>query len=137
MIFIALRIYVLLFAFFVAAADCHALEISEQFTISGVLAGAYQYQDADGDKDLGRGAVPLQLELSYEPGENDFFSPNSGLRLATASMTGQAFPFHPGPPTLRMTPGISTAVNGTISSQPGTCIHSVLAIKQLLPLLAA
>jgi hypothetical protein len=46
-------------------------DITDKFSIGGVLAGAYQYQWVDGDDNKGRGALPLQPEISFRPTEND------------------------------------------------------------------
>ena len=37
-------------------------DITDKFSISGVLAGAYQYQLGDDIEDKGRGAIPFQPE---------------------------------------------------------------------------
>ena len=37
-------------------------DITDKFSIGGILAGAYQYQRVDGDNDKGRGAVQFQPE---------------------------------------------------------------------------
>lgn len=47
---------------------------SDKIAIHGVLAGAYQYEDADGPQDaesFGRGAVAFQPEISITPTEQD------------------------------------------------------------------
>ena len=75
--------------------DCYALEINGQFSISGILAGAYQYQDVDGDDDLGRGAVPLQLALTYAPGENDVFSAKFGFAAGNGLIDRTGFALSP------------------------------------------
>ncbi|MFH2043542.1 MAG: carbohydrate porin [Pseudomonadota bacterium] len=48
--------------------------ISDKMTLNGIIAGAYQYEsakDRPGAKDFGRGAVPIQLELSIKPTNAD------------------------------------------------------------------
>lgn len=48
--------------------------ISDKISLNGIIAGAYQYEsakDRPGAKDFGRGAVPIQLELSITPQKND------------------------------------------------------------------
>jgi porin len=52
--------------------DAGAYDITEQFSIGGVMAGAYQYQWLDGDAngkadDVGRGAVNFEPEFSLRP----------------------------------------------------------------------
>lgn len=46
-------------------------DITDKFSIGGVLAGAYQYQWVEGDENKGRGALPFQPELSFRPTEHD------------------------------------------------------------------
>jgi porin len=53
-----------------------AYDINDKFSISGVLAGAYQYQSLDrkdGGADEGGGAVSFQPELSFRPTSVDEF----------------------------------------------------------------
>jgi hypothetical protein len=65
-------------------------DINDKFSIGGVLAGAYQYQWADGDEDLGRGAISFQPEFSVRPTEKDEvfakfgFADGNGLNGVTA-----------------------------------------------------
>jgi hypothetical protein len=56
-----------------------AYEINEKFAINGVIAGAYQYQNIDGDDDFGRGTLPVQIELSFEPGQHHIFAAKFGF----------------------------------------------------------
>jgi porin len=62
-------------ALLICTSAGHATEITDMFSIGGVLAGAYQHQDVDNvanpDDSIGRGAVPFQVELSYTPGDKD------------------------------------------------------------------
>jgi hypothetical protein len=66
-----------------------AYDITDKFSIGGVIAGAYQYQSVDGDGNLGRGAVPFQPEFSFRPTENDEifvkfgFAAGNGLKGVT------------------------------------------------------
>ena len=46
-------------------------DITDKFSIGGVLAGAYQYQSGDNIDDKGRGALPFQPEFSFRPSERD------------------------------------------------------------------
>ena len=46
-------------------------DITDKFSIGGILAGAYQYQWVDGDDNKGRGAVPFEPEISFRPTAND------------------------------------------------------------------
>ena len=66
-----------------------AYDITEKFSIGGVLAGAYQHQTGDDIDDKGRGAIPFQPGLSLRPTENDEvfakfgFAAGNGLNGAT------------------------------------------------------
>ncbi len=46
-------------------------DVTDKFSIGGIIAGAYQYQGVDGDDNMGRGALPFQPELSFRPTETD------------------------------------------------------------------
>ena len=51
-----------------------AYEVTDKLSISGILAGAYQYQsvsNAPGFDDKDRGALPVQVEVCFTPTEND------------------------------------------------------------------
>jgi len=51
-----------------------AYDLSEMFSVGGVLAGVYQYQSLDrdgGGTDEGGGAIPLQIEASLRPTDVD------------------------------------------------------------------
>ena len=65
--------------FLTISVDSHGIEINEKISIEGVLAGSYQYQDVESDNDLGRGAVPFQLQLAYTPGPQDIFAAKFGF----------------------------------------------------------
>jgi len=50
-------------------------DITDKVSIGGMLAGAYQYQWADGDDDRGRGALPFEPEISFRPtGQDEIFA---------------------------------------------------------------
>ena len=56
-------------------SNSYAYDITEKFSIGGVLSGAYQYQWVDGDDNKGRGAVPFQPEFSFRPtGKDEIFA---------------------------------------------------------------
>ena len=80
MSYCASRIFVFLFVllFLTIADDCPAAAINEQFSISGVIAGAYQYQDTD-DNNNGRGGAPVQLEFAYTPDQRNTFGAKFGF----------------------------------------------------------
>jgi hypothetical protein len=51
-----------------------AYDINEKFSIGGVIAGTYQYQNISGDpeaKDKGNGYIPFQPEFGYTPTDRD------------------------------------------------------------------
>ena len=53
-----------------------AYDLTETFSVGGILAGVYQYQfvdDADSGDDEGGGAVVFQPELSFRPTDRDEF----------------------------------------------------------------
>jgi porin len=55
----------------------YGYDINDQFSVSGVMSGAYQYQwVSDSDvHDLGRGAFSFQSEVSFRPTDgNEFFT---------------------------------------------------------------
>ena len=66
--FLAMMVFLITFPAF-------GYDITEKFSIGGVLAGAYQYQWVDGDDNLGRGALPFQPEMSFRPtGRDEIFA---------------------------------------------------------------
>ena len=52
-------------------SNSYAYDITDKFSIGGILAGAYQYQWADGDENKGRGAIIFRPEFSFQPTEKD------------------------------------------------------------------
>jgi porin len=60
-------------ACWIFAAASHGYDITDKFSVGGVLSGAYQYQTIDdkppGISDTGRGAIPFQPEFSFRPGD--------------------------------------------------------------------
>ncbi len=63
--------FILVLAILLVSLPALGYDITEKFSIGGILAGAYQYQWLDGDENLGRGALPFQPELSFRPTEKD------------------------------------------------------------------
>ena len=51
-------------------------DLTDTFSIGGVIAGTYQYQWVNGDDYLGRGVLPFQPEFSFRPTEHDEFFTN-------------------------------------------------------------
>jgi hypothetical protein len=72
-----------------------AYEINEKFAVNGVIAGAYQYQDVDGDDDFGRGALPVQVELTFEPGQHDIFTAKFGFAAGNGLNDRTSFALSP------------------------------------------
>jgi len=56
---------------FFVQTSANGYDITDKFSIGGILAGAYQYQWVDGDDNIGRGAVPFEPEISFRPTAND------------------------------------------------------------------
>jgi porin len=62
------------------AAPGQSFDVTEEFSVGGIIAGAYQYQWLDDDannedKDRGRGAVNFEPEFSYHPNvQNEVFA---------------------------------------------------------------
>ncbi len=54
-------------------------DLTDKFSIGGVIAGAYQYQGVDGDDNMGRGALPFQPEFSFRPTQDDEIFANFGF----------------------------------------------------------
>jgi len=54
-------------------------DLTEKFSIGGIIAGAYQYQWVDGDDNKDRGALPFQPEFSFRPTEDDEIYANFGF----------------------------------------------------------
>jgi porin len=64
-----------------------AYDLTETFSVGGILAGVYQYQfldDADSGEDEGGGAVVFQPELSFRPTDRDEFFVKLGLAADNA-----------------------------------------------------
>ncbi len=70
------------------APSVFAFDVTDRFSIGGVLAGAYQHQElndtAPPDDSLGRGAVVLQPELSFSLTENDTLFASFGFASGNA-----------------------------------------------------
>jgi len=52
----------------------NAYDVTDKFSIGGVVSGAYQYQSVDDPSDVdnaGRGALPIQPEFSFTPTDRD------------------------------------------------------------------
>jgi len=79
-------------------SNSYAYDITDKFSISGVLSGAYQYQWVDGDDNKGRGAIPFQPEFSFQPTEQDEILQASVLQPATGSTVSRTSTWRPGPP---------------------------------------
>jgi len=71
--------FLLLMTFMSLSNNSYAYEVTDKLLVNGILAGSYQYQNVDNDDDLGRGAVPFQLELTYSPSPQDIFAAKFGF----------------------------------------------------------
>ena len=78
----------LIFTILACQETAHAYELNDKLSISTILAAAYQYHAVDHDGDLGRGAVPVQLEIGFEPGPQDMFAAKFGF-AAGNGLNGQ------------------------------------------------
>ncbi|MBW2429940.1 MAG: porin, partial [Deltaproteobacteria bacterium] len=56
---------------FFVQTSANGYDITDKFSIGGILAGAYQYQWVAGDDNIGRGAVTFEPEISFRPTAND------------------------------------------------------------------
>ena len=65
-----LKLIIVMSLFFIPTS-AFGYDITDKFSIGGILAGAYQYQWVDGDDDKGRGAVPFEPEISFRPTAHD------------------------------------------------------------------
>jgi hypothetical protein len=54
-------------------------DLTDKFSIGGVISGAYNQQWVDGDDNLGRGALPFQPEFSFRPTAQDEFFAGFGF----------------------------------------------------------
>ena len=70
------RLFILLnFCSVIFVSNPDAYDITDKFSIGGVMAGTYQYQWVDGDENKGRGAFNFEPEISFRPNEqNEFFA---------------------------------------------------------------
>ena len=72
----------LLLTLLAPASTARAYDITNRFSISGIAAGVYQYQFANGEasaEDAGRGAVCFQPEFSFRPTLRDELFARIGL----------------------------------------------------------
>jgi hypothetical protein len=65
---------------------------AKKVAFSGIIAGAYQYESVSGPSnvdDFGRGAVPIQLEVSVKPTDNDEFFSKFGFAAGNGLNVGK------------------------------------------------
>lgn len=82
---------VAIMVFSLCHASGYATEITDKFSIGGVLSGAYQYQDvsdAPGFDSKGKGAMTFQPELSFTPTANDEIFAKFGFGAGNALNDG-------------------------------------------------
>jgi porin len=66
-------------------ASVWGYDLTDKFSIGGIIAGAYQHQWLDDDKDgeaddnIGRGAVNFEPEFSFRPNDNNEFFAKFGF----------------------------------------------------------
>jgi porin len=80
----------------IAVPPVLSAELTEDFSINGLLAGGYQYldvTDAPGYSDVGRGAVPFQMELGYTPNPHTEFGAKLGFAAGNGLNDEQIWPF--------------------------------------------
>lgn len=80
---------------FFNAGPALAIDVSDRFSIGGILAGAYQHQElkdvASPDDSLGRGGIAFQPELAFNLTENDALFAKFGF--AAGNGLNDQFPF--------------------------------------------
>lgn len=64
-------IIILCFVLIARISSSYAYDLTDKFSIGGIMAGVYQYQWVDDDDDKGRGAVNFEPELSFRPNDNN------------------------------------------------------------------
>lgn len=69
----------LIFCLYFTQTSAFGYEITDKFSIGGILAAAYQYEDVENGENRDRGAVPFQPEMSFTPTENDAFFTKFGF----------------------------------------------------------
>jgi len=60
-----------IFILFFIQTSAFGYDITDKFSVGGVLAGAYHYQLGSDVDDKGRGALPFQPEFSFRPTQKD------------------------------------------------------------------
>lgn len=69
----------------------YGYNITDKFSIGGILAGAYQYQsisDVPDFENAGRGSIPFQPEFSFKPTEKDEFFAKLGFTVGNGLTNG-------------------------------------------------
>ncbi len=82
--------------FLLICSNIYAYDITDNLSIGGVIAGAFQYQslsDAPGFENKGRGAVPFQPEIDFIPTESDEFFVKLGFAAGNGLMGEGESPF--------------------------------------------
>ncbi|MGM0427644.1 MAG: carbohydrate porin [Thermodesulfobacteriota bacterium] len=81
---------------FMLAQSGWSYEINDKFSISGIIAGAWQYQDLDYAPDFdseGRGAMVFQPEMSFTPTDSDELFAKFGFGAGNGLMEEGQSPF--------------------------------------------
>jgi porin len=95
-----ITLFSLLLAFVLKSLSAAAYQVNDRLSINGILAGAYQYQVLDSSTpeydNAGRGALPFQAEISYNPTRSDEIFVKFGFAADNALNDGTS-PFYLAP----------------------------------------
>ncbi len=86
----------LIVGWLIRASPGWSSDITEQFSVGGVLAGIVQYQSLSGTsgyENLIRGLIPFQPQFSFTPTKNDQLFAKLGFAAGNGLMEGGASPF--------------------------------------------
>ena len=75
--------------------SARAYVINDKFSIGGVLAGAYQYEEVKDEDNHGRGGLPFQPELSFRPDDNNEFFTKFGFAVGNGLNAVSSFNLAP------------------------------------------
>jgi hypothetical protein len=76
---VVVTISIFVISLFLTSGPALGYDLTDKFSIDGVIAGGYQYQWANRDDNLGRGALPFQPEFNFRPTEQDEFFAKLGF----------------------------------------------------------
>ena len=104
----------LCFVLIALISNSYAYDLTDKFSIGGVMAGVYQGQWVDGDDNKDRGAFNFEPEFSFRPNDNNEIFAKFGFGAGNGLNGVSNFNLVPGPPTWKMMTPTSTAATGTI-----------------------